>query len=56
MIQDFTELTEDLKSLGINSGFHFMDNEASTTFKIKMTTMNIKYQLVPSINDISNNA
>ena len=26
-IQDFTDLIEDLKRLGINTGFHLMDNE-----------------------------
>ena len=33
-----------------------MDNEASTALKLKMTTVNIKYQLVPPINHRSNNA
>ena len=46
MIRAFTSLTEDLKSLGINPGFHFMDNEASTTLKLTMTTMNTNDQLV----------
>ena len=44
MIQEFTELTEDLKIRRINPGFHFMDNETYTTFKMIMTFMNIKYQ------------
>ena len=56
MMWDFSELTEDLKSCGINQGFHFMDNEASTALKMTMTTMDIKYQLVPPNNHISNNA
>ena len=33
VIRAFTELTADLKSRGINPGFHFMDNEASKRFK-----------------------
>ena len=33
-----------------------MDNEASTSLKMKMTTMNIKDQLVPPSNHIANNA
>ena len=49
MIRSFTSLTEDLKSLGINPGFHFMDNEASNALNLTMTTMNTKYQLVPPI-------
>ena len=56
MIRDFTSLTEDLKSRGIHPSFHFMDNEASTALNLKMTTMNIKYQLVPPSNHRSNNA
>ena len=55
MIQSFTELTEDLKSSGINPGFHFMNNEASTALNMTMTTMNIKYQLVPPSNHRANN-
>ena len=39
----FTSFTEDLKIRGINPGFHFMDNEASTALKMTMTSMNIKY-------------
>ena len=31
-----------------------MDNEASKAFKMKMTTMNIKYKLVNPINHIEN--
>ena len=42
MIQAFTELTGDLKSFGIKLGFHFMENEAPTTLKMAMTTMDIK--------------
>ena len=52
----FKELTEDLKIRGINPGFHFMDNEASTVFKMSITTININYQLVPPSNHRSNNA
>ena len=33
-----------------------MDKEASTALKLTMTTMDIKYQLVPPSNHISNNA
>ena len=56
MIQAFTEITIDLKNWGINPVFHFMDNEASTTFKLAMITMDIKYQLVPPSNHKANNA
>ena len=55
MIRYFTSLTEDLKVRGINPGFHLMDNEASTTLKTTMTSMNIKYQLVPTSNHRENN-
>ena len=50
MTQYFIELTADFKSHGINPGFHFMDKESSASFKIKMTTMDINYQLVPRSN------
>ena len=33
-----------------------MDNEASTALKLTMTTMNIKYQLVPASNHRANNS
>ena len=33
-----------------------MDNEASTALKMTMTTMGIKYQLVPPSNNRANNA
>ena len=56
MIRSLTSLIEDLKILGINPGFHFMDNEAYTTLKMTMTTMNIKYQLFPPRNHRSNNS
>ena len=56
MIRSFTSLTEDLKIRGIHPGFHFMDNEASTAIKLTMTTMDIKYQLVPPSNHRSKNA
>ena len=42
MIQAFTDLIEDLKRRGINPGFRFMDNEASTALKMTMTSMNIE--------------
>ena len=56
MIRFFTSLTEGLKSRGIHPGLHFMDNEASTALNMTMTTMNIKYQLVPPSNHRANNA
>ena len=56
MIRDFTSLTEDLKIHGINPGFHFMDNEVYTAFKMTMNPMNIKYQLVPPSNHKEKNA
>ena len=49
-------LTEELKNRGINTGFHFMDNEASTALNLTITTMNIKYQLVTPSNHRANNA
>ena len=52
MIIDLTSLTKELKIRGIHPGFHFMDNGASTALKLTMTTMNIKYQLVPPSNHI----
>ena len=56
MKRDFTDLNEDVKIRGINTGFHFMDNEAYKALNMKMTSMNIKYQLVPPSNHIANNA
>ena len=56
MIQAFAELIEELTSRGISPGFHFIDNEASTAFKMEMTTMEIKYHLVPPNNHRINNA
>ena len=55
MIQALTELTEDLKGRGINPVFHFMDNEASTVLKMTMSSMIIKYQLMPPSNNRANN-
>ena len=55
MIWAFTELTKYLKIRGINLGLHFMDNEVSTDLKMKMTTMDIKYQLVPLSNHRAKN-
>ena len=55
-IRDFKSLTEELKIRGINPGFHFMDNQESTALKMTMTTMNIKYQLVPPRNHRANNS
>ena len=43
MIRYFTYLTEDLKIRGIHPGFHLMDNVASTSLNLTMTTMNINY-------------
>ena len=56
MIWDFIEFTTDFKSCRINPGIHFMDNEASTDFKMATITMDIKYQLVTPSNHRSNNA
>ena len=55
MIISFPSFTEHLKIRGISPGFHFMDNEAYTNLKMTMTSMNIKYQLVPPSNQISDN-
>ena len=55
MMRSFTSLTEDLKIRGTHPGFNFMDNEASTASDLNMTTMNIKYQLVPQSNQKANN-
>ena len=54
-IRAFTSIPEDLKSLVINPGFHFMDKKASTALEMTMSTMNIKYQLVPPNNHRANN-
>ena len=43
IIQAFTDLTEGFKIRGINPGFHFMDNEASTA--LKMTMKNYVHQV-----------
>ena len=56
IIRDFTSLTEYLKIRGINTGFHFMDNEASTALKMTMTSMKIKYKLVPPSNNRTKSA
>ena len=56
IIIDLKLLTEDLKSQGIHPGFYFMDNEASNALNLTMETMNIKCQLVPTINHRGNNA
>ena len=56
IIRAFTSLTEDLKIQKTNPGFHFIDNESSTVLNMIMTSMNIKYQLVPPSNHITNNA
>ena len=50
MIRAFKELTTDLKSRWFDPGFHIMDNETWTVFKKSMSTMDIKYQLVPPSN------
>ena len=46
IIRTFTELTEDLKIHGIKPGVNIMDNKSSTALKMKMPSMNVKYQLV----------
>ena len=51
----FTSLNVDLKTQGFNPGYHFMDNEASTSIKRTLETISIKYQLVTPSNHISNN-
>ena len=56
MIKVFISLTEDLKIKRINPGFHLMDNEASTSLNLTMTTMKIKYELVPQSNHRENSA
>ena len=56
MIRNFASLTEDLNGRGIKPGFHFMDNGSSAALKMTMTTMNIKYQLVPPSKHRANNA
>ena len=55
-IRAFTSLTEDFKNRIINPGFNFMDNEAYTALKLTITTMHIKYQLVPLSNHRANGA
>ena len=52
----FTYLTEDLKIRRIHPDFHLMENKASTALKLTMTTMNIKYKLVPPSKHIAYNA
>ena len=56
IIRYFTSLTEYLKRHQINTGFHFMYNETSTALNMRMTSMNIKYQLVTPSNDRANNS
>ena len=56
MIRAFTSLAEYLNSQVINPCLYLMDNEASTALKMTMTSMNIKYQLVPPSNHRANNA
>ena len=56
MIRAFISLIEYTKIQGIHPGFHFMDNEESTTLNMKMTTMGIKYQLVPPSNQRAKNS
>ena len=56
MIQAFTEFTKDLKKCRIKPGFHFMNIEAYKALRMKMTSMKIKYQLTPPINNRANNA
>ena len=56
IIKAFTSLTEYLKSRGINPVLHFMYNEVSTALNITITSINIKYQLVPPSNHRKNNS
>ena len=56
IIRAFTSLTKDLKIRGIHPGFYFIDNKESTALKLTMTTMNIKYHLVPLSNHRAKNA
>ena len=49
MILAFTELKTDLKIRGINPGFNFVGNEASTAMNIEMKTIDINYQLTPQV-------
>ena len=55
-MQAFTELTEYLRSRGIKPGFYFMDNQEYAALKMTITSVNIKYQLVPPSNNRANNA
>ena len=55
MIRALISLTEDFKSCVIHPGFHFIENEASTALKMTITSMNIKYQLVPPSNHRAKN-
>ena len=54
MMQNFRNLTKDMKSRGIKPGFHFIDDEASTALDTTMNPINIKYQLFPPRNHIEN--
>ena len=56
MIWAFIQITTDLKIHGIDPGFHFMDKKSSTALKMAMTSMGIKYQLVPPSYHRGNNA
>ena len=56
MIRAFTDLTADLKSRERNQGFNLMHIVASTALKMIITTMDIKYKLVPPSNHRSNNS
>ena len=51
----FTDLETDLKPRGFNPRYHIMNNKASTTFKNKIKTTEVNYQLVihrhPHINN-----
>ena len=49
MIQDFTELIEEIKIHRIKPGFHFVDNEASTALKMTITSINIRYMYLPQV-------
>ena len=56
MIQIFTDLSEDLNTSRKKTGFHFKYNKVSAGLKMKMTNMDITYQLVPPINHRTNNS
>ena len=50
MIKALKILTEDLRSRGINLGFHLMGNKASTSLNTTMNSRTTNYQLAPHSN------